>query len=767
MFPREFEKFQGILNLIMVASIQLSEAQNELIALPLSEHIFLDGKAGCGKTTAAIERLRKILNSPVSGSEVLVLLPSKTSSQKYYETYSIEGKRATINTYNGLIQKAIKLFWPVVAEEAGFASPEKSPIFLTIETSQILMAELIKPKIEAGYFSALRMPLSRIYNQIQIALHKCAAAEFSFDSYAQRMRSSWSGDSAMVNVFDQVQECGNLFRKVCFENNLLDYSIQVEIFQNFLLPSDRFQKWLKTNYHHLIYDNIEEDIPAAHRFAEILGESCESVLMVMDHLGGFRNFMGSDTNSAFRLSEKCPVKRTFTDSFICEPAIRAMIHAIENPWIPTETLSANPKTAYIFQSFHPYPVMIHQAAQDVAELINRQNVEPSEIAIIAPLLSDVLYTALERELRIQNISCYIHRPSRPLIQEKETKGYLVLIALLHPEWGILPRMLEICEMLQIFIPSLDPIRAQILVSHGFQVQTGGKFQYYTMKPYSEFSESPQNRIGQKHCTCYETLRNWIRENFSASEAPDLTLTRFFHEILVSEGFAARSGEVAMISLGIQKVIESMKKYRLVIEKLENPLINWSDYLKLVWEGMISARYYEEWYSQPKDSVLISLSSSYALMNRPVSYQIWLNAGSPRWWERIYGQITNDYILSQDWKMGDLWDATSVYEKNDENMHRLVLSLLSRCRKQVRVYTSELNESGQDQKSKLLYVFSELSYRFNRDSSVWPAAMIQEDVPLSTDTGFYPGIDDISNESKTQISDFYPEEDIRHWEENME
>lgn len=223
----------------------------------------------------------------------------------------------------------------------------------------------------------------------------------------------------------------------------------------------------------------------------------------------------------------------------------------------------------------------------------------------------------------------------------------------------------------------------------------------------------------------------------------------------------------MISLGIQKVIESMKKYRLVIEKLENPLINWSDYLKLVWEGMISARYYEEWYSQPKDSVLISLSSSYALMNRPVSYQIWLNAGSPRWWERIYGQITNDYILSQDWKMGDLWDANSVYEKNDENMHRLVLSLLSRCRKQVRVYTSELNESGQDQKSKLLYVFSELSYRFNRDSSVWPAAMIQEDVSLSTDTGFYPGIDDIPNESKTQISDFYPEEDIKHWEENME
>ena len=44
-----------------------------------------------------------------------------------------------------------------------------------------------------------------------------------------------------------------------------------------------------------------------------------------------------------------------------------------------------------------------------------------------------------------------------------------------------------------------------------------------------------------------------------------------------------------------------------------------------------------------------------------------------------------------------------------------------------------------------------------------AAMIQEDVPLSTDTVFIRDRRYSPNESKTQISDFYPEEDIRHWE----
>lgn len=170
-------------------------------------------------------------------------------------------------------------------------------------------------------------------------------------------------------------------------------------------------------------------------------------------------------------------------------------------------------------------------------------------------------------------------------------------------------------------------------------------------------------------------------------------------------------------------------------------------MRLVWDGMVSARYNDESSLQPENAVLITLSSTFALANQPVTYQFWLNAGSRRWWERIYGQITNDYVLSQDWQANELWDARKVDQVNNENMLRLVLALLSRCRKQVRGYASELNESGQDQKSKLLYIFSDLSYRFRYDQSSWPVEPPELENPESDSQGFFPGI----SENRTQTT----------------
>jgi len=174
--------------------------------------------------------------------------------------------------------------------------------------------------------------------------------------------------------------------------------------------------------------------------------------------------------------------------------------------------------------------------------------------------------------------------------------------------------------------------------------------------------------------------------------------------------------------------------------VDQDLLSWKDYFRLVNEGMIAAQYYEDWFLQPEDSVLISLASAYAVMNRPVSYQIWLNAGSPRWWERIYGQLTNDIVLSRSWQDGDQWDIQKEYETNNDSMIRQILALLSRCRKQVRVYASELSESGQDQKSRLLYLFADLSYRFGKNKS-FMEGIAKNPTPEISPDAFYPGIDD--------------------------
>lgn len=691
----------------MIQKEQLSSDQALAADFRSSPFLFLEGNPGTGKTTAALQRLNAILDLPLPGQQTLVLVPAKTALDIYQSVISARGNRASVMTFSTFVKRAAELFWPEIAETAGFSQQNGEPIFLTNETSQVFMAEIIRSKIQEGYFNALKLTHSRTYNQILIAFHKLAAAGIPFDDYANIMKSAWTGERSFLEIFDHVQDCLLIFENLCKERNLLDYAIQLQIFNRHLLRSGAFQTWFCLQYRHLIFDNTEEEIPIAHDLCEQVLPKIESALFVYDHQGGFRNFMGADPNSARRFYLLCGQTLQMKASYVNSENISALAAAMREPEKMNPETALKSAPAFAFRTFRDYSAMIKQTAMDVVDLIRRLQVPPREIAIIAPLNSDILYLSLERELRIQNIPCYIHRPSRPLISERETKSFVTLIGLLHPEWEFFPSLFEITQMLGVFIPELDPLRAQRLASAGFVLTEADEksVRSYKIKAFKEFSPDFQANLLEQTGLCYEKLRSWIQQNQSSKEPADISLTRFFHEVLSQAGFSSYRGASETVNLAAGKVIESMKKFRRLLEQLSDERVTWKDYFSLVQDGMVSAFYFEDWFAQPEDAVLVTLAGTYILMNKPASYQIWLNAGASRWWERIYGQITNDVILSRNWQSGDLWDADMNFSHNDMNLNILIQSLLARCRKQVRIYASELNESGQDQKSRFLYFLS--------------------------------------------------------------
>lgn len=706
----------------MTLNPDLSEQQQITADFIVSPSLFLEGNPGTGKSTAALQRLANLLELDIPGQQVLVLVPSRNAIQAYQDTISSRGNRASIMTFSTLVKRSLELFWPTIAESAGFRNHQKAPIFLTNETSQIFMAEIIREKMRAGYFNSLQLSPSRTYNQILIAYHKLAAAGLPPDSYAQRMKSAWTGESAFLDVFDHVQDCILVFRNLCMEYNLLDYAIQLELFKDFLFPGNSFQSWITSQYRHLIFDNIEEEIPIAHDFCELILPRLESALFVYDHEGGFRDFMGGDPTSAHRFYWMCEQTLNLENSYINSPQVAALAATLKQTGKPATDLKQEVRRAFEFTPFRDYSSMIKQVAIEVADLIRRQQVPPEEIVIITPLNADILYISIERELRIQNISCYIHRPSRPLFEEKETRSFITLTEVLHPEWDLLPALFDISLMLQTFIPGLDPLRAQRLAAIGFKVVEDPETMEKRYAPQStmDAKAATRDRFPEQVLGSFEILRKWIMRNQSTAETPDMTLTRFFHEILSQEGFSSYTGGSEMVNLAAGKVIESMKNFRKVLEQLTEITISWKDYFSLVHDGMVSAFYYEDWFAQPADAVLVTLAGTYAMMNKPVRHQIWLNAGASRWWERVYGQLTNDLILSRSWQPGSLWDADTIFANNDAHMNRLVQSLIARCKQQVRVYASELNESGQDQKSRFLYFLSSFANQLaqlHHDASV--------------------------------------------------
>ena len=728
----------------MPESLTYTTRQKELIEADPSARIYLSGKAGCGKSTAAAERVRFLMEYTDAWPQILIFTPGRNFNEPYRGLYSREGIRPQATSYNSYVQNSLKLFWPLIAEKTEMGNKNSYPMFLTIEAAQIIMAKLIRGKREEGYFNSLTAAPSRVFNQVMLAMHKCAAAEIPFDDYAQIMRESWGGDGALLPVFEQTMECGKIYREFCLRNNLLDYSLQLEIFTKHLLSHPTYREWLKNQQLHFIFDNLEEEVPAAHHFVREIEPLCSSLLLITDKDGGYRSFMGCDPLSAETLREICPLQITFDQSFVSSPAVQSMERVIVDPGLTNKDLPVSPRSAFSFASGHHYPEMIKKAVNDVANLVWTQGVDPKDIVIIAPRVSDVLYTEMERGLWEQGIKVYLHRPSRPLLNERVTRSLLTLCEIVKPIPGTQVRLLDIVQMAQCFIEGLDPMRGQLIVGGMFRERKHDDPDpiEYDIKPFASLSAEKRSRIPAHIAERFEILRSWIeQQRKNKAISPERIISEFFTDILIRQGFITDQET----NLGIRKAADSMTKYKAVLDYLDghavpgSSLPDWTDYFELVGLGMINAKYYEELYAQPDNTVLISLTSAFLSMNRSADYQIWLNVGAPRWWERFYGELTNDAVLSRFWPPEKKWDALTAAAYNDAHMTRQICGLLRRCRVQVKAYASELNESGMEQKSKLLYLFSALTRRFKFDKPTEPYPEIEFIQMLREEEAIYPGV----------------------------
>jgi len=306
--------------------VKLTDSQNAIIQAPFDRKIFLEGPAGAGKTTTGVGRLVFLLLSGVPAERILVLTPQRTLATPYnealYHPDIAAGGLVNVATVGGLARRMVDLFWPLVVEEAGFGKPDERPIFLTLETAQYYMARIVTPLVEEqGYFEAINIDRNRLYSQILDNLNKAAVVGFPYTEIAERLRGAWVGESAQGRTYDQAQECAARFRRYCLEHNLLDFSLQLDVFFTHLWTEPLCRDYLLNSYTHLLVDNVEEDVPVAHDLIYSWLPHAESALIIFDQDAGYRSFLGADPVSAYALREMCDEQVTFNESFVASPPV--------------------------------------------------------------------------------------------------------------------------------------------------------------------------------------------------------------------------------------------------------------------------------------------------------------------------------------------------------------------------------------------------------------------------------------------------------------
>jgi len=691
--------------------VEANPAQGKIARLPLNTRVFLSGPAGCGKSTTGVARLEHLLKRGVSGDKILVLTPQRTLQEPYLDVlYNPEreaGGEVTPATVGGLARRMVDLFWPLAAEAAGFARPDQEPVFLTLETAQYYMAHLVRPLLDEGYFESITIDRNRLYSQIIDNLNKAVVIGFPIDEIGARLDSAWLGDPGQRRIYADAQHCATLFRDYCLANNLLDFSLQLDVFWNVLWQESTVRDYLTRTYRHLIYDNLEEDVPRGHDIVREWLPDFESALLIYDEGGGYRRFLGSDPQTGWSLRDLCDQLAVLEDSFVTSADVAFLDAALTNAILPGETNQESGTGDLESGSLHFiqsrfYPELLDAIAVETEALINDSRIPPSEIVMVAPYLSDSLRFSIANRLEARGIPWRSHRPSRSLRDEPASHALLTLAAIAHPGWHVRPPGFDMAYALMGSIEGLDLVRAQLLSEIVYRQRDFELSSFEVIKP--DIQERITYSVGNR----YAILREWLLAYRTSQPLPlDHFLRRLFGEVLSQPGFGFHSNfDSVRVAASL---VESVRKFRRALEPVSGsqfPDLG-REYLAMLNDGVIAAQYLESWHTEETEAVLVAPAYSFLMMNRPVTVQFWMDAGSGGWYERLAQPLTHPYVLSREWEPGRIWSDADEVQVSRESLARLTSGLLRRCRERVYLCISDLGESGFEQRGDLLKAFQKV------------------------------------------------------------
>lgn len=647
----------------------------------------------------------------------MLFVPQRSLAQPYIralrELKGHRGGQVSVHTIGSLSLQMVETFWFLIAGAAGFKHPHDLPNFLSLELVQYFMIRAIEPLIDQrDYFSSVRIDRPRLYSQIIDNMNKAALVGFPISEIGSRLKSALAGGVEQAHIFDDAQTCAMAFRQYCLEHNLLDFSLQLEVFREYVWAAPQVKGYLRGRYRHLIVDGAEEDNPASHDFVSDLLEICQSALLIYDRDAGFRRFLGADPDSARRLRNRCDAEAALDRTFVMRAEVSALGAALAAQLGVTVAAEseADPRPALITAAHRYHPEMVDWVAAQAAMLIRERQASPNEIVILAPFLSDALRFGLADGLKRRGIPMRSHRPSRALRDEPAARTLLTLARLAHPRWGMPPTEFDVVFALMAAIKDLDLVRAKLL--------TEMLYRDGCLLPFAGLrSPAMQDRITFDLGERYDKLANWLNRYIDSDrvDAIDIFFRRIYGGLLSRAGFGFHDDvDAGNISMNL---VDSAREFRWSLDfmsRYDARIDLGLDYVKMVDRGVIANSYLRDWVADAEEGVLIAPAYTFLLNNRPVDYQFWLNIGSEGWSRRLYQPLTHPYVLSRGWTAGAVWSEDDERAMNRLTLGRLLLALTRRCRKAIYLGYSELNESGYEPRGLLLESIQGLLRRWARE-----------------------------------------------------
>ena len=534
---------------------------------------------------------------------ILFLVPNSITKLNYMRDINLPfSEELKITTYSHFVQSELIKYWPIVVKNCNQIKKDQiSPSFISPSLSEYIIKSYVKKmREEENYFEDIVGTDKSICRNIMDNLSKACFNNFDINSIGEKIYDTKKNRNDLNRYsYSQMQEIIDYYVETLFLEGIIDNSLSIYLYNNFLLNNKDYKEKLKKEYKYLIVDSLENSSVSEGNLIDELMQSVEDAYIFYDKSKDYSSFKNVD----IKYIEENILKRHFSehseDKFIFDE-------------INIQTLYKEKNKINIDENSHLYDEMIEAVGNKIEELI-RSGKNLKDIVIISPINNSILDYKICNKLKEKNIEIQNTKMDSKIID--------------HPYANALGVATCIFLNLQHFIKEEEYIN---FIEVLFEVN-----KIRAIKIYNTRHENEE----------YKNLIEFIRNK----EKESLRISEFLLQFYIEKMLNLKNGKE-----NVQFCKEIIKQGDIFSEILEDLNINKKEkheiFIKCLKEN-INDYYMSSDMEDMKKSNKIIIATPYTYINANINrkIQLWLDIGSNVWNMKIEKDISNPLVLRKSFK----------------------------------------------------------------------------------------------------------------------
>lgn len=587
-----------------------------------------------------------IKDNNFKSNDILIFTDNSVASLNYIRQIDINiSEELKIRTYSQFVREEVTTYWPIILSSCkNIIKKDLVPTFISTNLKTYIFEKKIEEmRNKNSYFEDVtgtnRAIASNIMNNLDHAIYN----EIDYKNIGEKVYNSKANKDNINNKsYIQMNEIIEEYMDEMISNSIIDNTISVYLYNNYLLKDKIYKDQLAKRYNYLFVDDLQNISTSQVSLIEFFEEKEKQIYLYLDNNKYFSSFIKNDLKY---IHNKLLIKEENYSN------------------ISIFDLINMPAKIELDQSSQLYGEMIDNIALKIEKLVE-QGVSKKDIVIINPINTPVLDYEISNKLSSKNIDILTIKNNSKLIDYQYGNVLYVAVTIYCKKQQYIKEE-EYINFIQILF-DLNRLEAYRVYKNRDNDEN-----YKSVIKYIDTKRDEKLNIG-------EFLTKFYIDKV-------LNLKEGLNNVFICKNIISES----------ESFVDVLEKLNLKDNKEADEIFIIS--LKKFIKDYFIARDIED--IKNKDAVLITTPYSYISNNIDRKIQIWVDIGSNTWNMKIEKDLANPLVLKKSFKDGEIYTSEIEETYKKYYMYNTVYNLLKNA-ENIYAYKSEYSINGYIQEGGL-------------------------------------------------------------------